>query len=89
VDELEEFVRQMGGVEWVAEYLEVDPGMIELALSAPEGAWTDRVSQMVLENTGKLILMPSQGGFFWRLTRRRVVKDWRILAQWSDAKRTS
>jgi hypothetical protein len=41
---------------------------------------------MVAENTRKLLGMP-QGGFFWRLTRKRVVKDWLILSRWSDATR--
>ncbi len=40
---------------------------------------------MVSENTAKLLGMPSQGGFFWRITRRRVVKDWLLLARWSQA----
>jgi len=40
---------------------------------------------MVAENTWKLIQMPSQGGFIWRITRRRVVKDWLILARRSGA----
>jgi len=83
--QLEAVVDDIGGVEPLASYLDVDPEMIAVALSAPGSAWTDRVSAMVTENTEKLIQMPSQGGFFWRLTRKRVVKDWLLLAHWSDA----
>jgi hypothetical protein len=85
LDELLDLVHEAGGIATLAGYLDLEPQMLEAALSAPEGAWTDRVSQMVAENTSKLIQMPSQGGFFWRLTRRRVVKDWRLMARWSDS----
>jgi hypothetical protein len=85
VDELLLLVEAAGGVEGLAAYLEVPPETLEVALAAPDGAWTDRVSGMVAENTGKLLAMPTQGGFFWRLTRKRVVKDWLILSRWSDA----
>lgn len=84
LDELLDLVHDAGGVEALAVYLNLEPQTLAAALSAPEGAWTDRVSRMVAENTRKLIQIPSQGGFFWRLTRRRVVKDWRLMARWSD-----
>ncbi len=84
--ELYSLVESIGGAEPLAQYLEVSPELIETALAAPEGAWTDRVCRMVCENTGKLLGMPSQGGFFWRLTRRRVVKDWVLLARWGEAR---
>lgn len=82
--ELDSLVEASGGAELLAQYLDVSSELIKTALAAPEGAWTDRVCGMVCENTGKLLGMPSQGGFFWRLTRRRVVKDWVLLARWSD-----
>lgn len=85
MSDLEVLVHDIGGVEPLASYLDVDPEMISVALRAPEGPWTDRVNQMVAENTTKLLQMPSQGGFFWRLTRTRVVKDWLLLSRWSDA----
>jgi hypothetical protein len=85
VNDLETLVQEIGGAEPLASYLDADPEMISVALGAPDGAWTDRVSQMVAENTTKLLQMPSQGGFFWRLTRKRVVKDWLLLSRWSDA----
>jgi hypothetical protein len=80
---LRDLVKQAGGVEAVAVYLQLDPDVIEVALSTPSNSKTERVARMVEENTRKLILMPSstQGGFFWRLTRKRVVKDWLILAK--------
>jgi hypothetical protein len=82
---LEEIIENVGGVETLAGYLEVEPNVIELALAAPDGARTQSVRAMVAENTQKLILMPSQGGRIWRITRKRVVKDWLILARWSEA----
>jgi hypothetical protein len=83
--DLEAVVEYAGGIETLAAYLEVDSQVLTTALSAPDSAWTDRVRAMVSENTQKLIGMPSQGGFFWRLTRKRVVKDWLILARWSES----
>jgi hypothetical protein len=85
VSELEALVHDIGGVESLASCLDVEPDIIAVALRAPEGAWTDRVRKMVAENTTKLVLMPSQGGFFWRLTRKRVAKDWLLLSRWSDS----
>jgi hypothetical protein len=84
--ELYSLVESIGGAEPLAQYLDVSPELIETALAAPEGTWTDRVCRMVCENTGKLLGMPSQGGLFWRLTRRRVVKDWALLARWGEAR---
>src|SRR6266700_2393964 len=84
--ELYSLVESIGGAEPLAQYLDVSPELIETALGAPDGAWTDRVCRMVFENTSKLLGMPSQGGFFWRLTRRRVVKDWVLLARWGEAR---
>jgi hypothetical protein len=86
--ELYSLVESIGGAEPLAQYLDVSPELIESALAAPRGAWTDRVCRMVCENTGKLLAMPSQGGLFWRLTRRRVVKDWVLLARWGEARST-
>lgn len=83
--DLDALLQVAGGVQPLADYLDVSPEMIACALDAPDSAWTDRVRGMVAENTWKLLQMPSQGGFFWRLTRKRVVKDWDILARWSDA----
>ena len=85
MSDLEAVIHDLGGVEALANYLDVDPEIISVALRAPEGAWTDRVSRMVAENTTKLLQMPSQGGFFWRLTRKRVLKEWLLLSRWSDA----
>jgi hypothetical protein len=83
--DLHVLAEKVGGVESLARYLEIDNEVISTALKAPEGAWTDRVGAMVTEDTVKLIQMPSQGGFFWRHTRKRAVKDWQLLARWSDA----
>ena len=78
---LHALVDQAGGIDTLSAYIEVDSAIIEVALNAPTMGRTDRVARMVEENTRKLLLMPSQRGFFWRLTRRRVVKDWLILAK--------
>lgn len=83
--ELETVVDAAGGIDTLADYLGLAPDVLETALSAPGSAWTERVRAMVSENTAKLLGMPSQGGFFWRITRRRVVKDWQLLARWSQA----
>ena len=79
---LQALVDEAGGAGAVSGYLDMDEEVIELALTTPATARTERVARMVKENTRKLILMPPpQGGFFWRLTRKRVVKDWLILAK--------
>jgi hypothetical protein len=78
---LGELVEQAGGVKVLSSYLQLDADVVALALGTPPTAATERVARMVEENTRKLMLMPSQGGFFWRLTRKRVVKDWLILAR--------
>ncbi len=78
---LEELVADLGGVEVVAAYVELDADVISAALAAQPNPRSPRVASMVWENTRKLVLMPSQGGFFWRLTRKRVAKDWLILAR--------
>jgi hypothetical protein len=83
--DLEALVETAGGVAALAHYLDVSPSVVEVALSAPASGRTDRVNRMVAENTWKLLQMPSQGGFIWRLTRRRVLKDWLILFRWSEA----
>jgi hypothetical protein len=83
--ELEALVENAGGLASLAAYLETSPEMLSLALGAPAGTRTDKVCAMVEENTRKLLLMPSQGGWIWKVTRRRVVKDWLILARWSEA----
>jgi hypothetical protein len=85
MSDLQALVNSAGGVEPLAAYLGVSPELIATALNAPDSKRTERVSAMVQENTRKLILMPSQGGFFWRVTKRRVVKDWLILARWGEA----
>jgi hypothetical protein len=78
---LEELVVDAGGVEAVAAYVELDADVVSAALAARADPRSPRVASMVWENTRKLVLMPSQGGFFWRLTRKRVAKDWLILAR--------
>jgi hypothetical protein len=85
--ELRVLVDRAGGVDALASYVQLEPAVLEEALRAPDGAWSERVSAMVAENTEKLLLMPSQFGFFWRLTRKRVAKDWLLLARWSQTRR--
>ncbi len=78
---LADLVQRADGIDGMAAYLEIDPAVVAVALGTPPTAATNRVARMVEENTRKLLLMPSQGGFFWRLTRKRVAKDWHILAK--------
>jgi Short C-terminal domain len=84
--DLNALVELAGGVESLAMYLDLPSETVEVALAAlPGDAKTDRVARMVAENTWKLTGMPSQGGRIWRFTRKRVVKDWLILARRSAA----
>lgn len=78
---LQGLVERAGGVHAVSAYLQLDSDLIAVALNTSSTPKSERVAHMVEENTRKLILMPSQGGFFWRWTRKRVVKDWLILAR--------
>jgi hypothetical protein len=78
---LEQLVDDLGGIDAVSAYLQLDPDVVSVALATPQDARSNRVALMVWENTRKLALMRSQDGFFWRLTRKRVVKDWLILAK--------
>lgn len=79
-------VEVLDGVEVLATYLDLPQDTLEVALAAlPGDPKTERVARMVAENTWKLAGMPSQGGRIWRFTRKRVVKDWLILARRSVA----